>query len=244
MKVLLTVLAFALVAPSVHAQSSVGGYVKHSRLKGETRKNGKFNVDYVQLIARAGKPLSANDLKINKAMAKAARESLCDGGSVGGMTSEVNITTDVTFVSDRLLGLSQGYDITCAGAAHPSFGSSATLYDRASGTEIDIRTGKEPSYDEESEDANLKAINAVILGELKKQAALDKAERGDDDCDSSYESISFYASDITLTSKALKVQSSEAHVSMACQINVSIPLAKFEGVATGLLAELVAGARK
>jgi hypothetical protein len=220
-------------------------YVKHAKIAGNNQQHGKFSIDYVQLVERNGRPLTAADKKINRDLKKMAVDSLCDRGSEGPMTSEVEMTTAVTFVSDRLLALKISGQYSCVGAAHPDGGNSSAVYDRKIGQRIDIITERAP-YSDQASTKNEESVRSFILAEMVKQAQIEKAKRGDNECDDRYDpnTLSFGSDDLFVTPKAIIVQSAEAHVSMACQFETTIPMIQFTSLALpgSLLSQLAYGA--
>lgn len=213
--------------------AKVSDYVTYQRNTGSSPTQGKWDLDFVQLIPRPGHPLSSGDLRINAELKKAADEGMClpsDDAKEAGF-SESSTSTKVTFVSDRLLALTTSYDVSCAGAAHPSNGLSSVIYDRALGQAIDISTGL-PVTDSGST-ATSKAFKLIVLREMAKKAAKEKAARGDHDCDQEYDAanLSFFPDGIALSSKSISVDLSTAHVDQACGFTTVIPLSKFLPIA-------------
>jgi hypothetical protein len=248
---LFTVIALAF---AVNASAATKITFTHARLKSvkgsaAEKKMGSFNIDYVQIKAVAGQKLSPSQEKVNQLLRDDAKESICNPGSdstdpVDHSNEISEVTADVTFISPRLIAITEGINMDCGGA-HPDFGSSSKVYDLELAKKIDIRTGKEESYENAS--PVQKAIDKVIMVAMKAQAKKEIAERGaGDECNETYSQLSFYASDITLNSRALVVQNNEPYVSMACQFMTTIPLTSFAKVAPkgSLLAELAAGAAK
>ncbi len=243
----LSIMAILVVAVSAQARN-VSDYVVHQRIKGFSATQGHWDNDYIQLIPRAGHPLSAGDLKINHQLRKPAQEGRCSADdSIMADASEFNQTTTVTFVSDRLLAVSISENASCAGAAHPSGGISSTIYDRNLGKAIDISTGlavKEDSYS-----AALPAFDKLVMNKMAKQAAKEKAARaGNHDCDESYEisDMKFNLSGIALSSKSISVDLATVHANQVCEFTTVIPLEEFLPIATkgSVLEELAKAASR
>lgn len=250
---LIAFVLLAVLAPGAHADS-VKNYVRHFAVKGQSKTQGTWNNDYVQLIARPGHPLSAADKKLNATFASDAHQAVClapSSADEDGSSSDYETTTAVTFVSDRLLAIDVNENVSCADAAHPDSETSSHLFDRKTGQEIDIRTGAKID-DTGKVPAQTSAIDKVLTDALVAQAKIEKAARakdGDSSCDDEYtrENLSgFGPYDISVNSKGLSVQLSPAHVDAACGFAVQVPYAILAKVAPkgSLLAELVAGATK
>jgi hypothetical protein len=176
---------------------------------------------------------------------KNAQDGICEASeSEESKYSESNQHTNVTFVSDRLLAISVGYDVSCAGQAHPSGGNSAQIFDRELGQAIDISTGL--AINENTSTTASAQFNKIVLNEMAKQAAKERAARQDHECDEEYQrsNMHFFYDGIALSSKAISVDLSTAHVDQACSFTTVIPLEKFAAAAKkgSLLEELVKGA--
>ena len=219
--------------------------VKHLKISGDNAEHGRYDIDYVQLVGRPSKPLSAADKKINLELAKGAQDAICDITDANGMESEVTSATQVTFVSDRLLAIKISGEYSCAGAAHPDGGNTAMLFDRVTGQQIDLITEQAP-YTDTAPNKTTDSIRNFILDKMAKQAQLEKVKRQDHECDDRFDraNLSFNTTDVFLTPRALIVQSAEAHVSMACQFETVIPLVQLGKIvkSNSLLAELAKGA--
>jgi len=242
----LSIMIILMIAVSAQA-GKVSDYVVHQHIAGSSKSEGKWDDDYIQLIPRAGHPLSAGDLKINDQLRKTARDGRCLAyDNALSHYSKFNQTTKVTFVSDRLLAVSISYDATCAGAAHSSSGVSSTIYDRKLGKAIDISTGFPVKKDDYS--VALPAFNKLVIDKMSKQAAKEKVARGDHDCDETYETsnLTFYLDGIALSSQSISVDLSTAHANQVCGFTTVIPIAEFLAVAPkgSILEELAKAASK
>lgn len=251
----LSIMAILMIAVSVQARK-ISDYVVHHRIAGSSTNEGTWDNDYIQLIPRAGHPLSAGDIKINDKLKKPAQESRCpaDGlepeireSNLNSASSEYKLKTTVTFVSDRLLAVSISEDASCVGTAHPSSGVSSTIYDRNLGKAIDISTGLPVKEDDYL--TALPAFNQLVLNKMSKQAAKEKAKaarEGYHDCDDSYEDLKFNLSGIALSSKVISVNLATVHANQACEFTTVIPLEEFLPIAIrgSVLEELAKAASK